>query len=113
MFRFPLQDRIHHSEELGWWDLFLLIVVLFPIAEHQNNNFALLKAKIRRLPNVHQVTLKALVEHLSRVVALCDINKMDAKNVAIVFGGVIFGEDELPQGGDILTIQNWKVCDIA
>ena len=34
---------------------------------------------------------------------------MDAKNLAIVFGGVIFGEEELPKGSDILSIQTWKV----
>jgi hypothetical protein len=33
---------------------------------------------------------------------------MDAKNLAIVFGGVIFGEDEIPKGGDLLSVQNWK-----
>ena len=78
-------------------------------AEHQSNNFALLRAKMRRLPPVHQATLKALVEHLSRVVAFSDKNKMDAKNLAIVFGGVIFGDDEMPKGGDLLNVQNWKV----
>jgi hypothetical protein len=61
---------------------------------------------------VHQATLKAVVEHLSRIVAFTDTNKMDAKNLAIVFGGVIFGEDEIAKGGsagDLLTIQTWKV----
>lgn len=70
----------------------------------------LLRSKIRRLPPVHQATLKALVEHLARVVALSDKNKMDAKNLAIVFGGVVFGEDDIAKGGaDLLTIQTWKV----
>lgn len=82
------------------------------IAEHQSNNFVLLRAKMRRLPAVHQATLKALVEHLSRVVAFSDKNKMDAKNLAIVFGGVIFGEDDIPKAGvDLLNVQNWKVSD--
>jgi hypothetical protein len=64
---------------------------------------------MRRLPAVHQATLKALVEHLARVTALSEKNKMDPKNLAIVFGGVIFGEDEVPKGGDLLSVQNWKV----
>jgi len=64
---------------------------------------------MRRLPPVHQATLKAIVEHLSRVVSLNEKNKMDAKNVAIVLGSVIFGEDEMPKGGDLLSVQNWKV----
>ncbi|KAJ6450983.1 hypothetical protein C8R47DRAFT_1260508 [Mycena vitilis] len=35
--------------------------------------------------------------------------KMDAKNLVIVFGGVIFGEDDIPKGGlDLLNIQTWK-----
>lgn len=69
----------------------------------------LLRSKIRRLPPVHQATLKALLEHLSRVVAKSDKNKMDAKNVAIVFGSVIFGDDEMPKGGDLLSVQTIKV----
>jgi len=64
---------------------------------------------MRRLPTVHQATLKALVEHLGRVVALSEKNKMDPKNLAIVFGGVIFGEDEMPKAGDLLSVQSWKV----
>lgn len=70
----------------------------------------LLRSKIRRLPPVHQATLKAILEHLARVVAHNEKNKMDAKNLAIVFGGVIFGEDEMPKGGDLLSVQTWKVC---
>lgn len=70
----------------------------------------LLKTKIRRLLPVHQATLKLLVEHLSRVVARSSVNKMDAKNVAIVFAGVIFGEDDYPKAGtDLLNLQTSKV----
>ena len=68
---------------------------------------------MRRLPPVHQATLKALVEHLARVVSHNEKNRMDAKNLAIAFGGVIFGEDEMPKGGDLLGMQNWKVRLIA
>ena len=70
----------------------------------------LLRAKMRRLQPIHQATLRAILEHLSRVAAFADKNKMDAKNLAIVFGSVIFGEDEMPKNGDILSIQSWKVC---
>jgi len=65
---------------------------------------------MRRLPQVHQATLKALVEHLARVVNHSDKNKMDAKNLAIVFGGMIFGDDEIPKAGDLLSVQSIKVC---
>ena len=34
---------------------------------------------------------------------------MDPKNLAIVFGSVIFGEDEMPKGADLLGMQSWKV----
>ncbi|KAF8167804.1 hypothetical protein B0H34DRAFT_683101 [Crassisporium funariophilum] len=93
VFRFSLQDRIQHTEDRE---------------EHLSNNFMLLRSKMRRLPPVHQATLKAIVEQLARIVARSDKNKMDAKNLAIVFGGVIFGEDEMPKGGDLLTLQTSK-----
>lgn len=69
----------------------------------------LLRSKMRRLPSVHQATLKAIVEHISRVAARSDKNKMDAKNLTIVFGSVIFGEDEMPKAGDLLSVQTIKV----
>ncbi|KAF5377182.1 hypothetical protein D9615_006332 [Tricholomella constricta] len=93
VFKFPLQERLQHTEDR---------------AEHISNNFMLLRSKIRRLPPVHQATLKAILEHLARVVAFSEKNKMDPKNLAIVFGGVIFGEDEIPKGGDLLSVQSWK-----
>ena len=65
---------------------------------------------MRRLPPVHQATLKAIIEHLARVSARSEKNKMDPKNLAIVFGGVIFGEDEIPKDGDLLSVQTIKVC---
>ncbi|KAF7320004.1 Glucosamine 6-phosphate N-acetyltransferase [Mycena kentingensis (nom. inval.)] len=90
VFKFSLQDRIQHTED---------------IADHQSNNFMLLRSKIRRLPPVHQATLKIILEHLSRVVSKSSENKMDAKNVAIVFGSVIFGEDDpLKAGTDLLNL---------
>ncbi|EMD41588.1 hypothetical protein CERSUDRAFT_110164 [Gelatoporia subvermispora B] len=94
LFKYPLQDRIQHSEDLE---------------EHTSNNFLLLRSKLRRLPAVHQATFRAIIEHLSHVAARAEKNKMDAKNLAIVFGTFIFGEDELPKaGGDLLQVQSWK-----
>ena len=78
------------------------------IADHAANGFVVLRSKIRRLPGVHRASLKALVEHLSRVTSRAEKNKMDAKNLAIVFCPVIFGEDEIPQG-DLLSVQPTKV----
>ncbi|KZT65545.1 RhoGAP-domain-containing protein [Daedalea quercina L-15889] len=94
LFRFPLQERLAHSEDFD---------------EHRGNDFQLIRGKIRRLPSVHQATLKVLLEHLARIAAHAEKNKMDAKNLAIVFAAVIFGEDEMPKsGGDLLTVHSWK-----
>lgn len=73
------------------------------------NNFLFLRGKMRRLPPVHLATLRAVVEHLARIAANCEKNKMDAKNLAIIFGGFIFGEDDVPKTVDLLSIQSWKV----
>jgi hypothetical protein len=80
--------------------------------DHRANGFALLKAKLRRLPPVHYAVLKAIVEHLARVAAHAGKNKMDVKNISIVFGGVIFGEDELPKnagGAELLAMGSYQV----
>jgi hypothetical protein len=82
------------------------------IADHAANGFVVLRSKIRRLPGVHRASLKALVEHLFRVASHADKNKMDAKNLAIVFSPVVFGEDEIPQG-DLLNVQPTKVRSVC
>jgi hypothetical protein len=82
---------------------------IFHSEEHLKNRFPLLKSKIRRLPPVHQATLKAVLEHLARVASHSATNKMDVRNLAIVFGTVIFGEDELPKNNDVLSMAAWKV----
>jgi RhoGAP domain len=80
--------------------------------EHFTTDFQLLRSKIRRLPHIHRNTLKAVALHLNRVAAHREKNKMDAKNLAIVFG--IFGnEDELPKGGDLLSVQAVNVIFIS
>ncbi|EIW64964.1 RhoGAP-domain-containing protein [Trametes versicolor FP-101664 SS1] len=93
VFKFPLQERILHTEGFD---------------EHAANNFSVLRSKMRRLPAIHQATLKALVEHLAKVASNAEKNKMDPRNLAIVFGSVIFGEDEMPKGADLLSVQSWK-----
>jgi hypothetical protein len=50
-----------------------------------------------------------LVEHLARVTANSEKNKMGPKNIAISFGGVIFGEEEIPKGQNLLNLQAWNV----
>lgn len=70
-----------------------------------------MRSKIRRLPTIHRETLRAIVEHLARVAAFSEKNKMDVRNLAIVFGTVIFGEEDIPKGGDLLSV-NIKVFNL-
>ena len=74
------------------------------------SSIALMRSKIRRLPAIHRETLRAIVEHLARVAAFSEKNKMDVRNLAIVFGTVIFGEEDMPKGGDLLSVQILKVA---
>ncbi|XP_044755319.1 uncharacterized protein LOC123314236 isoform X2 [Coccinella septempunctata] len=53
-----------------------------------------LKRLIKNLPPHNYHTLKHLVFHLNRVMANSEVNKMDAKNVAIVFGPNIVRPEE-------------------
>lgn len=89
LFRYPLQDRSEHTE-----------------SRVEQNQISQMRSKIRRLPAIHRETLRAVVEHLARVAARSEKNKMDIKNLAIVFNNVIFGEEEIPKGGDLLSVQH-------
>lgn len=61
------------------------------------------------MPDIHQNTLRAIIEHLGKVAAKAEINKMTAKNLAVVFGKALFGEDELPKDGDLSSYSFGKV----
>ena len=76
----------------------------------EQNHFSQMRSKIRRLPTIHRETLRTIVEHLARVAARSEKNKMDIKNLAIVFSNVIFGEEEIPKGVDLLSVQHVNVC---
>lgn len=62
--------------------------------EQLQNGFATLKGRIRRLQPVHQVTLRVIIEHLARVAARADVNKMTAKNLSVVFGPPLLSETD-------------------
>jgi hypothetical protein len=64
----------------------------------------MIRGKIRRLPAVHQATLRAMLEHLAKVTANHKYNKMDAKNLAVVFGPVLLGEEAITGSTDILMM---------
>ncbi|WFD36377.1 hypothetical protein MCUN1_003256 [Malassezia cuniculi] len=60
--------------------------------ENVRNGFPTLKARIRRLPQIHQTTLRALLKHLANVAAHSANNKMNVANLAVVFSPVILSE---------------------
>lgn len=84
LFSFRLQDRIQHSRDL---------------ASHTANGFVLLRSRIDGLPAVHRTSLEALLWHLSRIASHSNKNGMDSKNLAFVFTPIVFGYDEVLQGG--------------
>jgi len=91
VFRFPLSERVQHTKDRE---------------EHITSDFLWVRSKIRRLSPIHQATLRLVIEHLARVASHQSQNKMDAKNLSIVFGTLLFGEDEMPT--DVLSISTWK-----
>ncbi|XP_046993985.1 uncharacterized protein LOC124606066, partial [Schistocerca americana] len=54
--------------------------------EDSNKRFARIKKLVHELPEHHFETLKYLMYHLKKVVAHSETNKMEARNLAIVFG---------------------------
>lgn len=60
------------------------------------------------MPTIHQTTFRTIVEHLARVAAHSSQNKMGAKNLALIFGNTLFGEDELPKNGDLANYMPGK-----
>ncbi|XP_045473160.1 rho GTPase-activating protein 21 isoform X3 [Harmonia axyridis] len=62
--------------------------------ENPKHRMQELKRLIKHLPPHNYHTLKHLVLHLNRVMANSEVNKMDAKNVAIVFGPNIVRPEE-------------------
>lgn len=86
IFHFPLQDRVRYTENRE---------------SHISSNFSAFRARLNRMPAIHQSTFRLIVEHLARVAANSSKNKMDAKNLAVIFGKTLFGEDDLPKNGDL------------
>ncbi|WVR09117.1 hypothetical protein IAU60_006179 [Kwoniella sp. DSM 27419] len=87
LFPFPHAERIRFTEERE---------------SHIESNFSTLRARLQRLPFIHQTTFQAVVEHLGRVHQHSTVNKMAAKNLAVLFNSVIFGQDQLPSDGSTL-----------
>ncbi|CCU98154.1 unnamed protein product [Malassezia sympodialis ATCC 42132] len=62
--------------------------------EHIRTGFANFKSRIRRMPPIHQATLRALLLHLSFVASHAAANKMTLSNLAVVFSPVILSETD-------------------
>lgn len=60
--------------------------------EHIRNGFTFFKSRIRRMPPIHQATLRALLIHLSHVAAYAEKNKMTVANLAVIFSPVVLSE---------------------
>ncbi|OCF40236.1 hypothetical protein I317_05929 [Kwoniella heveanensis CBS 569] len=73
---------------------------------HIESNFSTLRARLRRLPPIHQTTFQAMIEHLGRVNQHSANNKMDAKNLAVLFNSVLFGQDQLPTDSNTLMMHH-------
>lgn len=60
--------------------------------EHIRSGFSNFKSRIRRMPPIHQATLRALLIHLSYVASFSEQNKMTVANLAVVFSPVILSD---------------------
>ncbi|EPQ28825.1 uncharacterized protein PFL1_03628 [Pseudozyma flocculosa PF-1] len=60
--------------------------------EHIRTGFAMLKGRLRRLPPIHQVTLKVIVFHLAKVAEHSASNKMTSANLSVVFSPCLLSE---------------------
>ncbi|WVQ81563.1 hypothetical protein IAT38_003687 [Cryptococcus sp. DSM 104549] len=93
VFPLPHPERVKHTENRE---------------SHISSNFSALRGRLRRLPPIHQTTFQAIIEHLGRVQAHAGTNKMGAKNLAVVFNTVLFGQDQMPSDGNVLTMNQGK-----
>ncbi|KAK0539278.1 hypothetical protein OC834_000130 [Tilletia horrida] len=73
----PWEERIKYTHERD---------------EHIRSGFSTLKGRIRRLPAINNVTLKAIIFHLANVAAHADKNSMNESNLAVIFGPVLLSE---------------------
>lgn len=92
---FPLP----HAERVKWTE---------SREAHYANMFSSLRGRLRRLPTIHQTTFQAVIEHLNRISRNAAANKMDAKNLAVVFNSVLFGQDQVPADADALKMHLQK-----
>lgn len=93
-FDFPLALQRHLSllrlSRMHQNNLFLFtsLIPIYSIsaADRSPERARELRRLVRALPEAHYETLKYLIQHMRRVVAHSAYNKMEARNLAIVFG---------------------------
>jgi hypothetical protein len=69
------------------------------IANYAENEFSLLRTKIRELHPVHRASLGALLRHLLLVSSHSDKNVMTVEELAVKFRYAVFRGNEVLQGG--------------
>ena len=70
--------------------------------EYTEDNFSLLRSKIRGLRPVHRASLEALLRHLLTVASHSDKNRMTVKELAYHFYICVLGYDIKTEGGNYL-----------
>jgi hypothetical protein len=68
------------------------------IARYAENDFSLLRTKIRELHPIHRASLRALLRHLLRVASYSDMNAMTVELAARFSYAVLRGNDVLQDG---------------
>ena len=72
------------------------------IDKYINNNFSLLRSKIRGLHPVHRESLEALLRHLWNVASHSDKNRLTVKDLAFEFCYFVLGYDLESEDGNSL-----------
>lgn len=65
--------------------------------DNNNRRLIMIRKLLNDLPDHHYETLKYLMLHLKRIVEHSEVNKMEARNLAIVFGPTLVraGDDNM------------------
>ena len=75
------------------------------IARNTENNFSLLRSKIRELHPIHMASLGALLQHLSRVASHSDKNEMTVRMLANEFSFAILRGNRVLQEGVCVKVR--------
>jgi hypothetical protein len=111
LFVLSLQDYRNYKQIRGVWShysrTFLYHILMSFIAKYPENDFLLLRTKIRELHPVHRASLGALLRHLLRVASYSDMNAMTVEELAARFRYAVLRGNQVLQDG-----VHMKVCCI-